>query len=758
MMINKTKVSVIIPLYNVEELIEETISGLMSQSLKEVEYILIDDGSEDMTVDIATKAINGDKRFILVSQENKGPAAARNHGLRLASGNFLCFVDSDDLLSENALEIMYDAAIEYDSELVTGAAVRFNSKGKWFIKAHVEKGLMKPGLKKIESNPELFYSIGPCAKLYKRSLIEGIFFPEHIRFGEDQPFVMHAYLNAKNIYTVNEIVYYYRLREGDNKSLTQSIKKNPTEILDFVLEMLNINQRNFEMKSSPKKLQAGYLERVMTHELWPALKESIKSKHTISQQYALGEVEKWVDSLDHELFNLTPAIRYFLIRGIVENFKFINFRSYNKYLQLLDTVVRKLSSETYNAFQTNHKIIFGLVKKSIANKNVIPVYLYTKKRNIQRKVNRQRLQNIFLKRIAFNFAKCLPRNKKKIVFATNKSEKLEGNFKNIYEEMFFNSSNNKFVFHLKEDRGFLKKLRMYLDFGTASVILLDDYYNQLYHLKIRKNTKVIQTWHACGAFKKFGFSAQGYRDANSLYFEKGAHSIYTDVITSSFNIAPHYAEAFNKEISKIQSIGVPRTDIFFDTDYIDYIKRKYQLKFSQLMDKKVILYAPTFRGTPKERVKFKLELDIKNMMNSLGEDYVLILKLHPSVREGVKIPEESKNFVIDLTTDGDINELLLITDVLITDYSSVIFEYSLLNRPVIFFAYDLDYYLSERGFYYEYQTLVPGPVVRTTDELIKKVNNKNFDYKKLKEFRDYFFDIQDGKSSKRFVQTFMSSE
>lgn len=750
------KVSVIIPLYNVESLIEETIDGLLNQTLKEVEFILIDDGSSDDTYQLATNLTKDNHRFNIVQQENGGPAAARNHGLRLAKGEYICFVDADDLISNSALEVMYKAAIENNADLVTGGSVRFNSKGKWYIKAHVDKGLMEPGLKPISKHSELFYSVGPWGKLYKRELIEGIFFPEHIRFAEDQPFVLHAYLNAKRIFTVDQVIYYYRMREGEDKSLTQKIQENPIEILNYVLEMLNINDKNFKSDKVHAKLKASYYERVMTFELWPAVREAIQSKKSNIQNQAFDALLTWVKSLDDQLFNDVPAIRYFLVRGIIERFKFMKVLSFSKYLRLLELVISKFNKKTLDAFLDKHSVFYRVADKSIKQKNVLPIVIFSKKREIKKKFNYKRMEAIFLKRIVYNVSKMVPLKKKKIIFATNKAEELKGNLKEIYNEVFYRHRDWKRYVFLKEDRNFIEKCKHYWHLGNAKIILLDDYYNQLYHLKIRKGTEVIQTWHACGAFKKFGFSAQGYRDANSLYFEKGAHSIYTSVITSSSKIVPHYAEAFNKNEDQVIPVGVPRTDMFFDKDLISYTKKRYLNDYPQLNGKKVILYAPTFRGKPSERVKFELQLDLENMKKSLSDDYMLILKLHPAVEEGIEIPEHLSSFVINLSSVNDINELLLITDLLITDYSSVIFEYSLLNRPMIFFAYDLEYYLSERGFYYDYKEMVPGPIAATTNDIINFIKRNNFPQNKMKAFKNHFFGNQDGLSTERFAKTFLN--
>lgn len=214
------KVSVIVPCYNVAEFIEQTLQSLLNQTLDQYELILIDDGSTDETYKIAKRYALMHTNITIITQSNKGLAGARNTGLRKAQGSYLCFVDSDDILALNALEVMYNAALEYDADLIMGGVVRFNSQSIWKIQQYVDYGVMEPGVKTLATHPGLFYAMISCGKLYRRDLIHNIFFPEHMQFCEDQPFVVYAYSHANRIYTVEDIVYYWRVREGNNPSLS----------------------------------------------------------------------------------------------------------------------------------------------------------------------------------------------------------------------------------------------------------------------------------------------------------------------------------------------------------------------------------------------------------------------------------------------------------------------------------------------------------------------------------------------------------
>lgn len=166
--------------------------------------------------------------------------------------------------------------------------------------------------------------------------------------------------------------------------------------------------------------------------------------------------------------------------------------------------------------------------------------------------------------------------------------------------------------------------------------------------------------------------------------------------------------------------GFPRTDELIHNNNTDYIQQmKWKLNIPD--NKKVVLYAPTYRTTDEP---FDLELDLNQMQRILGDDYVLLVRLHYFVSHSQNFVNQS-GFVYDVSDYNNINDLYLISDVLITDYSSVMFDFGYLRKPMIFFAYDKDWYLdpANRGIYMDYDATVPGPVAKTTTEVISALKN-----------------------------------
>lgn len=344
-----------------------------------------------------------------------------------------------------------------------------------------------------------------------------------------------------------------------------------------------------------------------------------------------------------------------------------------------------------------------------------------------------------------------PVNEGQIAFMSQRSNKLTDNMMFIYDELS-KDTDIKCVSDLTtktfQDTS-LKRLYTFSKLAAQSkVILIDEYVPALYFLNIRKETKFIQVWHACGAFKTVGYSRLGKTDA-PIQSSK-AHRNYDYSVVSSSNVRRWYAEAFGLPLRKVISLGVPRTDIFFDESYRDTVTAQIREAYPQISGKKVILFAPTFRGTIKSAAYYPFEkADLADIIDKTGDDYVILLRHHPFVSEKHPFPKEYADRIIDVGDYPSVNDLLFVTDILITDYSSVVFEASLCDIPMLFYAFDMEEYISERDFYFSYTEFVPGKIVKTNEELINAINCKDFEHEKVRPFAEKYFDIRDGRATQR---------
>lgn len=347
----------------------------------------------------------------------------------------------------------------------------------------------------------------------------------------------------------------------------------------------------------------------------------------------------------------------------------------------------------------------------------------------------------------------------RIVFLSNRRTDLSGNFEFVYDLLKTDPNLDiRFVLdnRMVRQMSFKNMLRIAIYFANSRVILVDDYMELLFKMPRREGTTLIQLWHACGAFKTFGCSRMGKSGGQTL--KSLNHRTYDYATVSSQEIAKFYAEGFGLSPEKVVATGIPRTDIFFNLEYKEKVTEEFYQKYPKLRDKKIVLFAPTFRGNGKNSGYYPVELfDVNKLYEQLGEEYAIIIKHHPFVTNRNQIQKEYKDYIIDLSMNSELNDLLFVTDVLITDYSSVVFEASLLKIPMLFYVFDLEQYIATRGFYYEFETFVPGKIASTFEEVAPAISSGELEQEKIEAFRDRFFDDKDGGSSQRTVDLIYNS-
>lgn len=333
------KISLIMPIYNVEEYLEEALESICNQTLKEFEAILIDDGSTDNSLEIIEKYLKKDKRFKLRIQENSGPSMARNRGINDAVGEYVIFMDSDDVLPIDSLERRYQIIKKQDAEIGVFASYKYDGKNKWIMKNH----FLREGIFKLEDNKELLLTLGPWNKIFKRELIKKIEFPTHIKYAEDQAFIMEAYLRAKQIYVSRYLCYFHRVRPKKAKtSLTGEIIKNPNFVMQQTYESWKISKENIKKycknKKNEKKISYNYFERILKYDIWPPLINILKNGNNKESVDAFIKLEKIIKITDKNIVNESKELRFILSYGIMKNKKNLKKESMQKYIEIFKKV------------------------------------------------------------------------------------------------------------------------------------------------------------------------------------------------------------------------------------------------------------------------------------------------------------------------------------------------------------------------------------------------------------------------------------
>ncbi len=352
----------------------------------------------------------------------------------------------------------------------------------------------------------------------------------------------------------------------------------------------------------------------------------------------------------------------------------------------------------------------------------------------------------------------IPIDENKTVYYSNGGT-FRGNPKAIFNEWLIYNKDCKHIWLLKDKPNIstfitkannvahckVKSLRALYHLATAKYWIFDT--QSPLGILPKKETIYVQLWHGAGAFKKFGIDSLGWGKKN-----KGSWLVdnmrWDMLLCSSDNIVHIYSHAFgNFPNNKIFVSGLPREDfITQNKENIKIFKERFKLPIKQ----DFILYAPTFRDD--DRNSNTLFEGINHLTKTL--DQTVGLRLHPNWLNRFNIGAN----LLDFSKVDDLESLLCATDILITDYSSIIFDYSLLERPIIFYVPDLDDYNSYRSFYCDYETFVPGPIAKTKSELLRAISNYNYDLwlPKIRELAIKYHKYNDGKNSVRVLNKILS--
>ena len=289
----------------------------------------------------------------------------------------------------------------------------------------------------------------------------------------------------------------------------------------------------------------------------------------------------------------------------------------------------------------------------------------------------------------------------------------------------------------------------------------------------KKDQIFLQCWHGV-PLKRLGFDLEHFDSAtNTETGIKKRYAAEAEKFMYFLTPCPYATEKFTSAwqmdvIGKTDCLleeGYPRDDVLvkYTPEMVDEIKRRifgeYFPEYEKLAGKKtIILYAPTYRADEYEVGKghtVKEHIDFERMRNLFGEDCVILFRAHYLVAELFDF-EKYRGFVYNVSGIDDINDLYLISDMMITDYSSTMFDYAILKRPMIFYMYDLEHYRDEsNGFYFDPYEVLPGPIVKTQEALFEAVSEAMayFEYDEAyRKFNETFNPCNDGRHSARIVR------
>lgn len=349
--------------------------------------------------------------------------------------------------------------------------------------------------------------------------------------------------------------------------------------------------------------------------------------------------------------------------------------------------------------------------------------------------------------IIYYFMKICP-TKNKIVMLSRQTNKPSIDFELIQKEILQRTKNIEVTILCRTLKKDIRErinycfyiLKCMYHIVTAKVCILDSYSIPISILKHKKGLKIIQIWHASGAIKKFGYQSLNKKEGRGTEIARimNMHKNYSHVMAPSEITAKFYEEAFGINKDKLFINGLPRIDYLLDKKLGKDKIHEFYKEYPKFRNKKTILYVPTFR-------KDKDCTDIvKGLINTVNlEKYNLIIQLHPLDKSA----DKSKYTVNKKYNTFD---LLKISDYIITDYSAVAFETSILNKPLYFYLYDLNNYKKTRGLNVNLLKEMNHCASANIKEIIKAIEEDEYDYEQLEKFRSKYM-INDYNNTKRLV-------
>lgn len=708
--INMKKISVIVPVYNVEKYIERCLNSLVKQTINGIEIIVVNDGSPDNSQEIIDKFVEKypDKIVSLVVP-NGGVSKARNIGLDKATGEYIGFVDSDDFVDITMYEQLYKKAKEDEADIVVSGYSKLY--GRTTLDFNI--GNMEVFGKSFVESPDMIIKGVPYIwnKIFKRSMIE----EHHVRFEpfmifEDLLFTYKNYLYAGKISKVDRALYYYRtLREG---SVTNTFNKKFFDVFPVMDSFYDCVKE----VHSEEALYDYVLYTVLNHIIirWerPVFLHELDLKKKFYKESIEYLESRFPDYKEHTLYfehyeDKSPKDYY--------NSKYWEKR-FNEDIKEDKEVVEAAKKEEQNAQRGFWE--HALVKFRKEASKIAPT--------------------TFDKGAKYNSYRTMAVNEKIIFIDPQHGADCNGNMFYLLKAMYFDNRYKDYKFYLNVDKKRVKEFntklgfynmtnvnlvkfesKEYLQLLATAKYLFTDTSLPVYYIK-KTEQIYFNTWHGT-PLKTLGRSSHDemHRIGNlQKNFRIADYVLYPSEYMKEHMLKDYMLENISQ--NNIMLAGYPRNSVFFEEPNEKIIKEEH------LERKQVIAYLPTWRGSLNEAVGTDEIIENLNYIDShLNDNQEFYVNLHPYLKGTVDLGK-FKN-IKTIPAKYETYDFLNCCDVLITDYSSVFFDFANTKKKIILFAYDKDEYFRDRGVYFDFDEL-PFTTVYDASSLMDAIlADKNYD-------------------------------
>ena len=724
------KISIIMPVYNMERYLAACLESVVNQTLPDVEIIAVNDGSKDNSLQILEDYQGRyPDRLKVFTTENHGVSHARNYGLTKATGEFVLFVDSDDFIEEDMCEKLYQKAIADGNDIVICGRYNVYERESIGEVSKKEAGtlLINRNFKLSEHKYELAHiSPFPWDKLFRRSILEGLKFPENIRF-EDLVLVFEACCKAESIGVVEEPLYNYR--RTTQGGFLNSFSEQTLDIIKAFTLLFKFMKRNGYME-----LYYDELEYICTRHFLYRYGSLFKGSNKGKLAIKLEIIRKTQEFLDKELpdWHNNHYLRYSsgalkkklkLYTNKKQMIRLTRIREYTPEfamkLFLRQRDERKKWKKRLKKFRKS-KNRLGLIKKKfpiigilLGNSTVYYTKMYQK----------------------------LSVNPKDILFVSKHGEDIAGNIFALMQELS-HEPYKEFRVLLGMEEKLMEQYKELLDnYGMRHVHMIEvrskEYIRALASAKylvtdtsfppyfIKKKEQVyLNTWHgtplkAMGRIVPDREYALGNVQRNFLIADYLLYQndFSRDVFLEDYMIKNIYP-------GTVLVSGYPRNSAFFHKNRYRQIRLEMKID-----DKQVIVYMPTWRGLLHKKETGKqlemLSAYFADIDSKLTDNQIFYVKLHPYVKN--EMDYSIYKHVKEIPSKYETYDFLNACDTLVTDYSSIMFDYGVTKRKMILFTYDREEYKNGRGLYIDLDEL-DLPKADTVDELIAELKAEHKGY------------------------------
>ncbi|MXP52768.1 glycosyltransferase [Pantoea sp. Seng] len=725
-------ISVIIPVYKTEKYIAECLDSVLTQKLgrkhekRTIEIICVNDESPDNSKKIIEDYLIKNNNIVLIEQKNQGQSVARNNALKIAKGDYVFFLDSDDLLPDDAFSSLIKVADETGSEVIVSHAKAFNGRRSWYIQPHAE--VASASLRKVKffHRSILVNTPPPWGKLYSRNLIErnNIQFPVGIKLAEDWIFVMTAMYKANHISSTPEISYLYRGRDDeDNPSCTQVVN---AKVFSDLVKVYGLTKK-FNLPTQQTKYAKLFILRGILYRL---SKFSVDNDISTCKPTLIMISQFLKEEIDLSMLKTFTPIRRLPLLLIYHGFLSESHRIMNSVFQ--NTCIRRGSEVSEELIVQDFNF---LREKSTQKGNRKSLIRHNLKKYNQLKWSLKYTAAKILSKIIYKNKKISLIGERLGNTANDSSFHL---FKYISEKKQSSKIKNDYYFVIKKDaktKGNLNKLnnvliygsfKHFLIFHSASNYIFSDSMRDVFHRwkdvskeHSAKNKYFLQ--HGIFALNR----AAGYYDANSM--------LRRDELPNKFIVSSEHernlvCKNFGFKKSEVAVTGLSRFD---------------KLPKNNLTKNKKILLLFTWRDSLnnvnsnkfltskyfKRLSEILQSNELQRILQSNG--YTIEACLHHKLHKYIGSAITASKVNIHSMNECDVQSLIINSDAMITDFSSASFDMLYQNKPVLYYWFDEEQFFGKRGGpLIDPLNDIPGEIYRDfsslqigIERLIKEIHN-----------------------------------